>query len=161
MWSKEINYQPKLQFYKRIKTTFSYEPYLNITTDKRKHISRFRSSAHRLHVETARYAKSASNKGSDYQHEKIFNKRCRYCTGKDDIVSLLVELPLTEIIIEDELHVLRCCSKYEHIRAKLSNNVKTMLFNEDFIEGIFHQNHCIETTNFITNICQLRFPKKT
>ena len=160
MWSKEIHSQPKLQFYNTIKTSFEYEPYLNKSTDKRRSVSRFRSSSHRLNVELARYAQTTNNKKYGSQQKHMLDKRCHICTDDNKNIELLVELPFMNIIIEYELHVLRTCPIYEHLRAKLPDNIKSMLFNDDYIHGIFYLNHAKETTDYINNIMKLRFPTK-
>ena len=74
-------------------------------------------------------------------------------------MALLVELPFPDIIIEDELHFLRCCPRYEHLRAGLSPNIKTILWNDDLIGDMFHIENIREISEYIHNITKLRFPK--
>ena len=46
----------KIQFLRKIKDTYNYEPYLNIQNDQhRKAISKIRLSSHRLSIETRRW----------------------------------------------------------------------------------------------------------
>ena len=55
-WLGAINDQPKLRFYKLLKSTFAYEPYLDLANASwRKSISRLRCSSHTLNIETGRY----------------------------------------------------------------------------------------------------------
>ena len=55
-WLGAINDQPKLRFYKLLKSTFAYEPYLDLANASwRKSISRLRCSSHTLNIEAGRY----------------------------------------------------------------------------------------------------------
>ena len=161
-WYHGVTSQTKLSFYSTIKKTFGYEPYLNTKESAvRKSVSRFRCSAHQLNVETARYTntivKKESRKHSSNNCNKLYNGRCHTCTF--DSVALLNELLFADIIVEDELHVLRCCTKYEHIRAALSNNIKNILWNDSYIEALFDKAIVEETSHYIQKITKLRLNK--
>ena len=55
-WLEAVNDQPKLRFYKLLKSAFAYEPYLDLPNASwRKATSRLRGSSHTLNIETGRY----------------------------------------------------------------------------------------------------------
>ena len=153
MWATEIRQQSKLHFYSKIKKEFCYEPYLNTSISKRKNTAQLRSSSHKLNVETSRY-----NSSADYQ-KRVLDKRCLFCSGDEENLQILAELPFFDAIAEDELHLLRSCPKYDHIRIGLSDPLKILLLNEDYTEGIFHQNHSREMNRYVNNLFNIRFPK--
>ena len=54
-WVNKINSEPKLRTFRKFKTQFGYEEYLNLNnTRHRKTMTRFRISAHRLAIEQGR-----------------------------------------------------------------------------------------------------------
>ena len=92
----------KLRTYYKFKKNFEYEPYLNLQTDflKRRNITRFRISAHKLEIETGRYNNSKKNKTRVNKEKRL----CKNCELK---------------AIEDEEHVLMVCPKYKKCRTDL------------------------------------------
>ena len=86
----------KLRTYKLFKNSLAFEPYLKIANpEKRRIIARFRTSAHRLHIETGRF-------GHNNTYVPPDRRLCECCSmGKT----------------EDEFHFLIECPKYLPIRA--------------------------------------------
>ena len=84
-----------LDMYNNVKTTFGYEPYLDILpNDLRVYISRIRISAHSLAIQTGRYGRHRIPRDERY---------CFHCKSKD---------------IEDEFHFIIICPCYETLRRK-------------------------------------------
>lgn len=96
-WSDTVDNQPKLDYYKKFKTEFCYEKYLDIVDNSnfRKELSRFRLSAHNLEIESGRF----ENIDRD-------NRKCKICN----------------INVESEYHFLLVCPKYRDIRRKCCIN---------------------------------------
>lgn len=92
----------KLQTYKLLKQSFGFEPYLDYLHDKsiRKCLTSFRISAHRLRIERGRYC-----------GETPEQRLCISCN-----------------IIEDEVHFLCHCKKYEASRLQMFDTIKTTDF---------------------------------
>ena len=112
-------------------------------------LSKIRMSAHKLYVETGRYHINRS---------KTTNRACLACSDKEEI-ELLHELPFcNELIIEDEMHVLRVCPRYHDLRLALSHSTKAKLFSN--ISSIFEKDHIEEAARFIRKVMNRRFPPK-
>ena len=97
--------QNKLRTYKCIKEKFGLEPYLEHIKDKslRAGLSSLRISAHKLRIETGRY------KGED-----VNDRKCDTC-----------------MVLEDEVHFLCQCSKYNAHKLILYGNLKEFNFLVD------------------------------
>ena len=149
-WKSECKANRKLQFYSTIKEEFEVEPYMEICKyPESKLVARWRTSAHKLNRETGRYGKKA---------ESIHHKCCETCTDPAS-VELLTALPGEwDPILEDEVHVLRYCPRYDDIRQKLSKETATLL--EGNIASIFSAEHVKETGVFIKRLCEERFGTK-
>lgn len=93
-WSTSISNMPKLDYYRKFKTMFCHEDYLDIiTSDKlRKQLSCFRLSSHCLEIEFGRYTGIIRE-----------NRLCKLCTQNT---------------VESEYHFMLCCSRYSDIRNK-------------------------------------------
>ena len=93
-WYSDINNSSPLQLYSIYKHVFKPEKYLNIITKTKYKValSRFRTSPHKLRIETGRY--------NNTPHEQ---RLCNSCNMNK---------------IEDELHFLLVCPKYRHLRCK-------------------------------------------
>ena len=88
----------KLRTYRIIKTNIAYESYLNMRKfEKRKYITQFRVSAHKLKIETGRY-----NSNNAYINPE--DRLCMQCSLNTK---------------EDEFHFLLECEKYKCIRKEL------------------------------------------
>ena len=97
---------PRLDVYKKVKTSFGYEKYLNISNfEWRKGIAKLRCSSHILQVEKGRHTNQP-------REQRI----CRLCD-------------LNEIETED--HFLLRCSLYNYLRIKY--NFDTNLNSNDVI----------------------------
>ena len=128
LWFNETRDQSKLTFYASFKSRFIAEPYLTSISniDHRIALTRFRFSAHKLCIETGRY----SNKS---YHLKKFDQACTFCMNSDNTVSgLSSEDTLPEPILEDEIHFLKQCPTYDHLRESLTNELSANLANEKF-----------------------------
>ena len=101
-WFREVNVcskNPKLRLYRNFKCDFNVEPYMYINVSKyRITISRLRLSSHHLAIETGRHAKP-----------KIPIER-RFCTACLDK-------------IDDEIHFLIECKKYQKLRKHMFNTI--------------------------------------
>ena len=91
----------KLRFYKRFKTLFGRESYLDHIKDfkLRKIISKFRCSDHVLEIEMGRH-----------KNLKVNERTCKLCNNGD---------------IETEVHFLQLCPTYEQFRARYFGNTET------------------------------------
>ena len=97
-WFNYLSNSSPLCLYKHFKTSFGYEPYLNILPQKeRYYFSRFRLSAHNLHIVTGRYTKNRVDRSL---------RVCLVCKNGD---------------IEDEYHFVLKCSAYSDIRKNYIN----------------------------------------
>ena len=118
--------QNKMLFYNSVKQEFGYEPYLDISDSRcRQALSRLRSSAHDLKVETGRYQVKGKRPPS------LADKSCRVCCN-NEVLKELEHLPGFETIIEDESHVITTCPKYHQLRSRLSNELKSHIMLHDF-----------------------------
>ena len=107
-WTRECLQNKKLQFYSTIKKDFGLEPYIEVCRHpESKIVARWRMSAHKLNQETGRYGNKA---------ESVHNKCCETCTDPRTIELLTVLPGEWDPIIEDEVHVLRSCPRYNNIR---------------------------------------------
>ena len=95
----------KLRTYRKFKTTFAPEPYLDILVDRnlRRHYARLRTSAHKLHIETGRFTKTAPEQ-----------RICQMCTSGE---------------VEDETHFLTTCHMHQTDRNKLYEIVQNSCTN--------------------------------
>ena len=64
-------------------------------------------------------------------------------------------LPTPELIIEDEVHLLRDCKKYEDLRVERSPEFNLMLNNN--VKALFDQDNIAESSNFIYKLFKRRF----
>ena len=113
-WKHTVENTPKLRTYKLFKESFKTEQYVNINMSKheRSMMAQFRCGILPLRIETGRYI-----------GEAVDNRLCRMCA---------------ENCIEDEMHFLLSCSKYNHIRYGLFHN---LLNDVNFIT--LTQNHIV------------------
>ena len=159
IWLDVARSSTKLTFYTKIKSSISYEPYLNIKdVFKRRAVAKLRSSSHQLNVETGRYT---NNRLSSNQDTRIWNKCCKSCSNGE--VESLISLPFTAPhIIEDEHHVLVSCPRYHHFRLNLSDGIKSALMTWETtrIVEIFDEKHIKEFATYVLNIFNTRFQKK-
>ena len=106
--------QSRLSFYKKVKSDFGMENYLNITNfQQRRHISKLRCSDHGLEIEKGRHRNIPRN-------ERV----CKLCTSGQ---------------IEDEEHFLLDCSLYSHLRLKYNFepiNEATVFFTGDTLNTL-------------------------
>ena len=80
----------KLRTYRKFKSNFGKETYVDIIRNKnmRKSLARLRTSAHKLHIETGRYHKN---------RKKVEQRICNICNSGD---------------VEDEEHFLMTCATF-------------------------------------------------
>ena len=157
LWHSAIASSTKLCFYQSIKTSIGFEPYLLLKDpSKRCVIARLRSSSHRLNIETGRYAKFNSTNTLEV---RTWNKCCKTCSFKN--VALIINLPFAEPILEDELHVLISCPRYDYIRMTLDDITKSMLLtsNTENLTDLFSIHHIDTFATYVKKIFSNRFPK--
>ena len=149
IWNAERSLNNKLKFYNSIKPDFKEELYLrldlNSTSSKR--IAQLRSSSHNLNIETGRYGA---------KRLKLINRVCKHCCTNDEgTLELLLELPFSTPIIEDEEHVLRNCPLYDDLRGQLSPLTRNHL--EENITLIFENSLAIrDIGNYVRKIFDKR-----
>jgi hypothetical protein len=99
LWRDDISKSSRLHFYNKYTTDYKVQTYLNeIKTFKhRQALSKLRLSAHDLKIEKGRYTNTPREK-----------RLCEECN-----------------VIEDEIHLLDKCVKYNNFRHTLLDNVKT------------------------------------
>ena len=87
--------------YRKFKFIFGYETYISDIRNisHRNILTRFRTSNHKLHIETGRYTRPIT---------PVENRICSNCNSKS---------------VEDEIHFLMYCSKFENLRRELFSNV--------------------------------------
>ena len=115
-WKEKMLFERKLRSYVLFKTKFEYEEYLNLKNVRaRKAIARIRTSAHSLAIETGRYSRPV------IPADRRF---CRYCPEE----------------VENEIHFMLFCKKYEDSRKallqeieRINPNFKTFNDTEKFI----------------------------
>ena len=102
----------KLRTYRQFKLEFGYEPYLDVVRVQlhQRAITRFRVSAHNLHVETGRHHRPRPTPVED--------RICMYCNDN-----------MNEKMVEDECHALMVCPKFEVMRGELMEVVSQHLPN--------------------------------
>ena len=98
-WSNCISNTSKLDYYKRFKSSFCYEEYIDkIENDTlRKHFSCLRLTSHCLEIEFGRF------NGIDRQ-----NRLCKLCQQN---------------VVESEYHFILCCPRYSEIRSKYLGHI--------------------------------------
>ena len=90
-----------------------------------KRIAQLKTSSHNLNVESGRYG---ANRLSQ------INRVCKHCCTEDEAtLELLLELPLSDPIIEDEEHVLLTCPLYADLRHHLLPATRELL-DRDIVE---------------------------
>ena len=91
-WKVNLHKKPKLIFYQKLKNSYSSEKYItqNLSLSLRSSIAQLRFGVLPLHVETGRF----STKSRD-------QRVCKICHSDD---------------VEDELHFLFFCEKYQDLR---------------------------------------------
>jgi len=107
-WKKEIgeytDNSGKLSFYRKIKTHFEFEPYLNHIKlfKQRRCVTAMRISSHKLEVEVGRY----TNKNQNY-----IERNKRYC--------MLCLENFHNYVVGDEIHAMMTCPVFQVHRNKL------------------------------------------
>jgi hypothetical protein len=126
-WLNEVNGhnhidkdRNKLANYALFKHDFQYENYLNFEVNfkRRRPLTRLRISAHKLEIETGRYAKK------DKTRTERKDRLCRHCTDNE---------------VEDEEHVIMKCPKYDQARAKMLRDLADIY--PDFILHDVHNQY--------------------
>ena len=129
-WWTVINDQgSKLRFYKTFKISFEIEPYLDYVDcfQKRKVVSKFRCSDHRLEIEIGRHKKL-----------EVEQRTCQLCRGN----------------VETEIHVLQECPLYAKLRRIYFNDDENM--NLNYILQCRNKIVANKLANFLTEAFELR-----
>ena len=113
----------KLCTYRRIKGNFRSEPYLDLVKEEqyRKALVRFRISAHRLEIETGRYAKRYCKHLNRYVKIPRNERFCSLCK-KDN-----------KIYVGDEYHALMVCSSFKTERENVLQYIRSTCYNFDYL----------------------------
>ena len=100
-WKNNFVFDVKLRTYRKFKFIFRYETYISDIRNisHRNILTRFHTSNHKLHIETGRYTRRIT---------PVENRICSNCNSKS---------------VEDELHFLMYCHKFENHRRELFSNV--------------------------------------
>lgn len=110
-WFEGLNDQPKLRYYKQVKSSFTFEPYLDLVNSTwRQALARLRSSSHNLNIETGRYINQSDQR----------LRQCRFCYKT-----------FGHEVIEDEPHFLVTCPHYNAERASLPDETMIILLRKD------------------------------
>ena len=149
-WKVEKTTQNKLNFYSSVKSEFRYEEYLSLLPrNVRSHVTRLRISAHTLNIERGRYNTKTGG-------ERLLKKACQFCMDGDVSNALLHELPFFNPIVEDELHALVTCPRYNIPRSKLPSDVLSLLLRHDTEEAFEMNNFAFHLGHFIRSIFEIR-----
>ena len=99
-WKHTLINSSKLSFLSSFKSEFKLEEYLSSTKNPshRRLLSKFRTSSHKLHIESGRYNKTPREQ-----------RLCEYCDTNE---------------IEDEYHFTLSCKYYEQQRNDLTNTLQ-------------------------------------
>jgi hypothetical protein len=100
-WKINLNKYEKLGTYRKFKFIFRYEIYISDIRNisHRNILTGFRTSNHKLHIETGRYTRPIT---------PVENRICSNCNSES---------------VEDELHFLMYCPRFENHRRELCSNV--------------------------------------
>ena len=149
-WDRACQQNKKLVFYNTIKTQFGVEPYIEKCWHvESKLVAKWRMSAHKLNRETGRYGLKAGS---------VHYKCCETCTDPESL-ALLTNLPGEwDPILEDEIHVMVSCPRYNNIREKLNDNSKHVLQTD--VASLFSADKIKECNIFIKKLNNERFRQK-
>ena len=150
-WEEARGANRKLGFYNSVKRSFGPEPYISFPNHKKvKCMVWLRTSSHKLKIESGRHGSKILS---------LHHRACDTCCSNDSsTLELLCQLPLTELILEDEIHVLRDCPAYQDLRESSSESLRTALTTHNPME-IFDRILLNDSMKFVRNIFLRRFPK--
>ena len=161
-WKRNIQSHPKnenndstggkLRTYKKFKMIRNQEPYLNVVKNPkiRSILAQFRTSSHKLKIETGRYERTWNSELSRFTNIPPEKRLCSLCNLG---------------AVEDEIHFLLSCSKYKDLRYQflLEIDKNCPNFNNLDDEGKFvwimsaeDNNTIMLLAKFLENCHQLR-----
>ena len=110
-WRFSINNSNKLDFYKTVKSEFSWENYLTSVTNfnERRSTARIRCSAHNLNIEVGRYNNTVRSQ-----------RTCDFCSRTSNTAH-----------VEDENHILHNCPNGSIIRSNFHQAIRDISNNID------------------------------
>ena len=113
-WNTSISNSTKLDFYRKVKDQFIWEPYLGakISSQHRFSTTRIRCSAHKLNIELGRYNGIARE-----------DRTCDFC-----------RLERSQSFIEDEDHLLNICPIGDSTRAYHNRHILSLLSADDIAD---------------------------
>lgn len=132
-WHDCIDNMPKLDYYKKYKTQFCFEEYLNFVKNDnlRKQLSCFRLCSHSLEIETGRYMRTDRN-----------NRLCKLCPYKN---------------VESEYHFLLCCPLYSELRKSFIKHVSFPTLNKFYsIMSSGNKSRILQLCKFLDKAFALR-----
>jgi len=140
-WKNKIETSTKLDFYRTFKRDYKAEDYLDLTPviSTKRDYTKFRTSNHKLAVETLRYKRPVVPR-----EQRI----CEFCNQNE---------------IEDENHMIFSCNTYEDMRETYFEKIGTFLdinpkIKNEFVKIVFNTSNrfaIMYTSNFISK-CFLR-----
>ena len=144
--NEHIAQDKKLKLYAAFKSSFKFEPYLDILSDfkVRSALAKLRLSAHTLQIETGRFSKIKTPR----------NKRfCLYCKT------------LNISTVENEIHFVITCPLYNEERKQLLDPVSrnfpnTASLNEENLYIWLMSQEDNETTRLLANFCRKSFNQR-
>ena len=153
-WKNERHHNQKLHFYNSVKSSFGCETYLRVELNHQqlRRLAQIRTSSHRFNVETGRHGPE--------KRSTVLNRVCHHCSDTDTLKYML-ELPFqaSQVVVEDELHVLQTCPRYKDLREQMSELANTYL-NEDPGRLFTEQGLILQLAKFLVRVNNRRFPKK-
>ena len=152
----------KLRLYKTLKGSFSQEPYVTkiLNRNQRAWLSRYRTSAHNLRVESGRYTSPITPLSErkcvycesgecDTEHHFILfcdtfrlKRQCffgRLSVIYPDFLSLSDEQKLTAILCPSTAEIAKCVSKYLGIMTKIRKEIDLGLNKDNLQKYILHK----------------------
>ena len=124
-WLRDVSSKPKLRLYAQIKTVYEAEPYvkMNLTRVERSYLARLRLGILPIMVETGRF-----------RNLPLELRICPFCDA-----------------VEDEIHFLFNCLKYQHLRTiHLSHHVDNNLSHVETLK-ILYNNRSRALGKYISN----------
>ena len=136
-WTEQIQSKPKLRFYRKFKVEPDVENYvkLNLSSIERSYMCQLRLGILPIAIEVGRYKSIPLNE--------------RLCTLCD------------ENVVEDEMHVLFKCSKYEEERRQWYENIDVEVDNENIIDECLLQYIFTFPRKTAKFICEIMEKRKT
>ena len=159
-WEHERLQNKKQHFCNSIKNSFGCDKYLGFELNQQqsKIIAQIRTSSHRFNIETGRHGHA--------KQSMVLNHVCHHCCDIENL-SYLTECQWAPVpwlqphvpIIEDEIHVLQMCPRYDDLRNLMSDQAKACL-SDSLGRLLTERDLTLQLAKLLVNINQRRFPTK-